>query len=424
MHQSLLILLALCAQPDGLPRDGQRIVFLGDSITAAGGFIRDIEAYLVTRFPQRHVQIINLGLGSETVTGLTETDHPFPRPDVHDRLARALALTKPDHVVACYGMNDGIYHPFDEARFAAYQKGIHRLIAAVQAAGAKLTLLTPGPFEASAIPDRLRPAGAADYSYKAPYADYDDTLAHYGKWLMTLRSETLEIIDIRTFILAHAESMRNVDPKFHLTGDAIHPGPAGQWLIASALLEAWHAPAEVDTLTIELDGDSGAKASRGQVGEYEENRDKLPSHFTWTTSIPAPLDPSLGVEFVAHERIREQFNMQRLVVHHLPGGRYLLRADEILLGRLVTFELNEGIDLLAYPTLPTNARAAEIRALLDRRERLLTDAWVAQVGHKRPQNSAGRPLPEAQAEAAILEAKARKLAEPVTLNFRMQRIGN
>ena len=40
----------------------------------------------------------------------------FPRPDLHERLDRALPKTKPDLVFACYGMNDGIYLPLDEAR--------------------------------------------------------------------------------------------------------------------------------------------------------------------------------------------------------------------------------------------------------------------------------------------------------------------
>jgi lysophospholipase L1-like esterase len=424
MSQPLILLLALCAQPDGLPRDGQRIVFLGDSITAAGGFIRDIEAYLITRFPERHVQIINLGLPSETVTGLTETDHPFPRPDVHDRLARALALTKPDRVVAGYGMNDGIYHPFEEARFAAYRQGIQRLIAAVQASGASLTLLTPGPFEASAIPDKLRPAGAADYSYKDPYADYDDTLARYGKWLLTLRGDSVEVIDTRSFILAYAESMRKTDPAFHLTGDAIHPGAAGQWLIASALLDAWKAPAEVDSLTIGFDDAPKAETSRGKAGEIAYNPARTSVRFTWTTPIPAPADPSLASDLITRGRFNDRLNHQRLVVRNLADGRYTLKEGETSLGRLTAVQCAGGVDLLAYPGLSTNARAAEIRTLLDRRARLLTDAWVTHVGHMRPQTAAGRSLPEAQAEAAILEARARKLAEPVSLLLSLQRIGD
>src|SRR3982751_2575490 len=86
-------------------RDGQRILFLGDSITNAGMYVEYLDAYLATRFPDQRFELINLGLPSETVSGLSEPDHPYPRPDVHERLDRALAKTRPDVVVACYGMN-------------------------------------------------------------------------------------------------------------------------------------------------------------------------------------------------------------------------------------------------------------------------------------------------------------------------------
>ncbi|WZP00952.1 SGNH/GDSL hydrolase family protein [Isosphaeraceae bacterium EP7] len=420
MPQTLLILLALLAQPDGLPQDGQRIVFLGDSITNAGGFVREIEAYLVTRFPRRHVEFINLGLSSETVTGLTETDHPFPRPDVHDRLARALAQAKPDRVVAGYGMNDGIYHPFDDRRFAAYQEGIHRLIAAVQASGARLTLLTPGPFEASAIPNKVRPAGAADYSYKDPYARYDDTLARYGKWLLTQRSDSVEVIDTRSAILAQAESMRKNDPKFHLTGDAIHPGPDGQWFLASAILDAWNAPAEVDSLAIDPAAEPNSKVTRGKLGELTINPARTSVQFNWTTFVPAPPDPGL----IARKQFNDRLNRQILVVRNLAAGRYSLKEGQSSLGHFTAEDLAAGVSLPSLAGLSTNRRAAEIRALLDRRERLLSAAWLAHVGHKRLLVPADHSLPESQAEAATLEAKARALAEPVALKLSLERMGD
>src|SRR5437588_2560531 len=87
-------------------RDGQRIVFLGDSNTFAGIYVQYLDAYLFTRFPDRKFELINLGLPSETVSGLSEPDHPYPRPVLRERLDRALAMAKPDVIVACYGMND------------------------------------------------------------------------------------------------------------------------------------------------------------------------------------------------------------------------------------------------------------------------------------------------------------------------------
>src|SRR5215471_8295439 len=135
-------------------KDGQRVVFLGDSNTFDGKFIAYLDAYLCTRFPDKRFELINLGLPSETVSGLSEPEHPFPRPDVHERIDRALALAKPNVVVICYGMNDGIYYPFSEERFKKYRDGMMKLIDKVEKAGATAVLMSPAPFDPQPLKDK------------------------------------------------------------------------------------------------------------------------------------------------------------------------------------------------------------------------------------------------------------------------------
>ena len=152
------------------PIEAKRVLFLGDSITNTGHYIAVFEAML--RESGRPVpEMINLGLSSETCSGLSEPDHPFPRPNVHERLDRALAKVKPDLVFACYGMNDGIYYPFSEDRFKAYQDGINKLIEKVHAAKAKLILITPPPFDPLPLKKKkkLRPAGSDKFAWFAIY---------------------------------------------------------------------------------------------------------------------------------------------------------------------------------------------------------------------------------------------------------------
>ena len=120
------------------PPNVKRVVFLGDSITHAGGYIDALETALLIQYPERHLELLNLGLPSETTSGLSEPGHAggqFPRPDVHERLERVLEQTKPDLVVACYGMNDGIYYPLGEERFDKFKSGIERLHASGRVAG-------------------------------------------------------------------------------------------------------------------------------------------------------------------------------------------------------------------------------------------------------------------------------------------------
>ncbi|WP_232074117.1 SGNH/GDSL hydrolase family protein [Spirosoma aureum] len=137
---------SLCYAQSPFPASVHRVVFLGNSITYAGAYVTDIDAYISTHYPKQGLEFINVGLPSETVSGLSEDGHAdgkFPRPDLHERLARVLALTKPDLVFACYGMNDGIYLPFDQSRFQKFREGINWLHNEVVKAGARIIHLTP-----------------------------------------------------------------------------------------------------------------------------------------------------------------------------------------------------------------------------------------------------------------------------------------
>ena len=49
--------------------DGDTVVFLGDSITAARTYGKMIENYTLLRFPQRKIRFINAGVGGDTAAG-------------------------------------------------------------------------------------------------------------------------------------------------------------------------------------------------------------------------------------------------------------------------------------------------------------------------------------------------------------------
>ncbi|WP_261305462.1 SGNH/GDSL hydrolase family protein [Paenibacillus andongensis] len=215
---------------------GKKIVFLGDSITDEGTFITYLDTYFEQRTSDIPFTFINLGISSETASGLTEADHPFPRPYIHDRLARALQESKPDWVVVGYGMNDGIYSPFLIERFQAYQNGILTAIRLIHQHGAKAIIMTPPPFDPESMDANvLLPDGQKDYSYKEPYARYNDVLRHYANWLLTLDSIADEVVNIFDPLLQHRESEREMNPGYR-SGDGIHPNSDGHWIMAKTLL--------------------------------------------------------------------------------------------------------------------------------------------------------------------------------------------
>ncbi len=223
----------------------KRILFLGDSITYSGGYVDRIDEYFHRTHPKDHPLIVNLGLPSETVSGLTEPGHAggaFPRPDLHERLDRALAKFKPELVIACYGMNDGIYHPFNEERFEKYQQGILWLGAQVARAGANFCLLTPPPFDPQPVRGDLWPAGKGTYPSGHTYEGYDEVLSRYSRWLVSQRSKGLRVIDIHTPLNAYLSLRRKTDPKFAFSGDGVHLDAIGHNLIAREILKDWKVP--------------------------------------------------------------------------------------------------------------------------------------------------------------------------------------
>lgn len=220
------------------------ILFLGDSITQGGTFIAYIQTYLWSRYPNREYNLINLGLGSETASGLSEPDHPFPRPCIHSRLERALEEAQPDLTFICYGMNDGIYYPPSEERAAAYQEGMTRLIEKVRATGSPIILLTPPPFDAETRRLRgksLQGLGGAEYGFKSPYRDYDHVLETYGAWILQGRDGVELTIDIHGPLKKDIAAQRAANSSYEY-GDGIHPNNRGHYILAQAILKGLNAP--------------------------------------------------------------------------------------------------------------------------------------------------------------------------------------
>lgn len=397
-----------------LLHDGERVLVVGDSITYAGGYVQYLEAYLRTRFPNQRFEVINLGLPSETVTGLSEPDHPFPRPNVHERLDRALQRIKPHVVIACYGMNDGIYYPFSEDRFAQYQQGMRDVIRKSRTAGARIILMTPPPFDPVPVKDKLLPEGAPKYSWVNPFVRYHEVLDRYSDWVLSLRKEGLIVADPHRETAEFLTRVRRRNPDFTLAGDGVHPAPGGHALIALALLEALGAPALVDRAEVEA---RTRQVIAGDVTDVIRSGDSL--ELRWLTRVPMAADPEWPATLAPLSRFHERLNRHLLRVRGLREGRYRLYEGDRLVSVVTGADLERGVDLNQFPELTTNRQAVELLKLVRQRERLLSSAWITAVGHKRPQTPTGLPLPEAQQKAAPLEQRIHELSRPVTLHLRL-----
>jgi lysophospholipase L1-like esterase len=285
---AILLAVAVCVSFDSRPthaeesfgKDAKRILFLGDSITHAGHYITLLETQMVMNYG-RAPQMLNLGLPSETCSGLSEPAHPFPRPDVHERLDRALERVKADVVVVCYGMNDGIYYPFSEERFQAYQKGIEKLVEKVHASGAKLVVMTPPAFDPLPLKKagKLKPAGAEEYAWFEIYEGYDEVLAKYSKWLMSREDKrVLMTIDLHSPVTAYVAEKRKANADFTMSPDGVHVNNEGHEVLAKAIAKAWGLPAvEAHSQVVTLFGKRQKLMHDAWLSHVEHQRPGVPA---------------------------------------------------------------------------------------------------------------------------------------------------
>lgn len=198
---------------------GKRVLVLGDSITQGGTYVSFMDYFLQKSRPQLRFELYPLGLSSETLSGLSEAGHAggkFPRPCLFERLGRTLETVKPEVVFACYGINDGIYQPLDEARFKAFQTGVNQLLDRCQAAGVKQVFLVTPPIY--------------DFAAKAGEFNYDSVMTAYAAWEMQLKRPGLTVIDLHTAMRKARDARAEI-----FSRDRIHPGDDGHLLMARSL---------------------------------------------------------------------------------------------------------------------------------------------------------------------------------------------
>jgi lysophospholipase L1-like esterase len=215
----LATVVAACAQ-SAEALAGRRVVVLGDSITQGGTYVSFMDYFLQKSRPQLRFEVYPLGLSSETLSGLSEAGHAggkFPRPSLFERLGRTLEKMKPEVVFACYGINDGIYQPLEEARFKAFQTGVTKLLDQCQAAGVKqVYLVTPPIFDATTKPGEF---------------NYDSVMTAYAAWEMQLKRPGLTVIDLHTAMRKARDARTEV-----FSRDRVHPGDDGHLLMARTIL--------------------------------------------------------------------------------------------------------------------------------------------------------------------------------------------
>lgn len=209
----------------------KNIVFIGDSITDIGDFPAIVEAFVLSNNIKEY-DFINLGVSSENVSGVTEKGHPFKRPNALSRIDRITEVIEGEWATVMYGENDGIYRPFSEENFALYKKGITEITEKLKKAGFKVALITPTPF------DPISYKGKLSESENCPdgtvYVEYNSVMTAYADWIRECGLGD-KVIDVNRAVSNYLAERRKDNPVFK-TGDGIHQGKEGDYIIATEVL--------------------------------------------------------------------------------------------------------------------------------------------------------------------------------------------
>jgi len=358
----VVLLAAACAAPAHEAfalRDGDRVVFFGDSITDQRLYTTFAETYVVTRFPHTNISLVHSGWGGDRVTG--GGGGPM---DV--RIWRDVLPYNPTVVTVMLGMNDGRYRAFDQAIFDEFTTGFKHIVDTFkrQLPNARITLMQPSPYD--------------DVTRTPTFeGGYNQVLVRYGDFLKQLATEQkLGLADINTPVVEALKKANAADATnaAKLIPDRVHPGAAGHLLLAQALLKAWNAPALVAGAEI----DAGRKEAIRQRNTHIADI-RVSKGVAWTQTdeaLPMPLDrrDPLVALVVRSSDFMEALNQEPLTVRGLAAGRYALKIDGEQAGAFTAEELAHGINLAELPT-PMARQAAEVHALTLRHNNVHAARW-------------------------------------------------
>lgn len=135
-------------------RDGDRIVWIGNTLVEREQRYGYWETALHAAYPKINFTLRNLGWSGDTVHGDARAGFDTPEKGFERLVSLTLEL-KPTVIFVSYGQNES----FDgEAGLPRFEKGLNRLLDALKPAKARVVLFTPTGFEA--VPGHLTPEAA------------------------------------------------------------------------------------------------------------------------------------------------------------------------------------------------------------------------------------------------------------------------
>ena len=229
-----------------LLQKGDRLAIVGDSITEQKRYSRIMETYLTVCAPELAVTMRQYGWSGETAEGFLK------------RMTNDCLRFQPTVATTCYGMNDHRYRPYDEKTAAWYREKQTGIVRAFKMAGTRVVIGSPGCV--GKMPSWVKSATGT-------VEDLNLSLCKFRNIDIEIANgEGVRFADIFwPMFTAGAAAKQKYGADFAVAGtDGVHPGWAGQVVMAYAFLKAFGLGGEIGTFMVDLAG-SKATASEGHV---------------------------------------------------------------------------------------------------------------------------------------------------------------
>jgi hypothetical protein len=359
---------------DFLIHDGDRVVFLGDSITEQRLYTTYIEAYALTRHPDWKLSFRNVGWGGDTAW-LRQRAHPdeaklFAADEATQQKMVETAVTrglqrdvlplKPTFVTVKFGMNDHAYQAFRQDIFAAYTRSQTQIAKLLENSGARVAFLTPQPIE--------------DKRSDPDQDPRNQSLRKFSDGLKAVAAqEGATFVDQFDPYMAILLRERASNPPDTIGGgDAVHPGPIGHTVMAWAVLKGLGASPLVSRAEL----DASTKKVVAAQGCRVENFRATPDSITFDRldeAVPMPIEekavPALGLA-----PILEDLDRYELQIAGLGGTNYELSIDGKVVGKISSAELEKGYNL-AEKAGPIAKQAQNILGLIIQKNNVFFTRW-------------------------------------------------
>ncbi len=351
--------------------DGDRVVFLGDSITEQRLYTTYIEAYALSRHPAWTLTFRNAGWGGDTSWLRTRfhTDEgqlfaadpasqaAMIKKAVDFGLDRDVLPLKPTVVTIDFGMNDHSYQAFRPDILRAFLASQNEIARVLSDSGSRVAFLTPQPIED-----------------KRPDPDQDVrniSLRKFSEALKDLagRDKALFADQFDPYMQT---MLRSQSATIGGGGDAVHPGPAGHTIMAWAILKALGATPLVSSATIDKQSSKVAEADGCQISNLNASGDAV-SFDRLDEALPMPVDPR-AEPILSRIPFTHDLNDYELKVVGLQPGKYTVSIDGAVAATVGADDLAKGWNLASAPG-PITEQAQRLLKLVFKKNDAYYNRW-------------------------------------------------